>query len=274
MHPLSAVIITFNEEANIGRCISSVRKVADEIIVLDSYSTDQTVPIARQHGALVYFEKFRGYIGQKNYAIQLASYNYVLSLDADEELDERLIQSILEAKKNFTHRAYRMNRCTNYCGRFIRHGLWYPDRKVRLFDRRVAEWGGLNPHDKIILNPGFELMQLPGDILHYSFDIPDDLVWQNNRLSSIAANSLYSSGRRSSWVKMLLNPAWAFLNGYILRLGFLDGVEGFTIAINTSHQVFLKYNKLYRLQQLRKKQGSPAITRQFLAEKKSVASDG
>ena len=99
MHPLSAVIITFNEEANIGRCISSVRKVADEIIVLDSYSTDQTVAIARQHGAVVYFEKFRGYIGQKNYAIQLASYNYVLSLDADEELDERLIQSILEAKK-------------------------------------------------------------------------------------------------------------------------------------------------------------------------------
>ena len=185
-----------------------------------------------------------------------------------------MIQSILEAKKNFTHRAYRMNRCTNYCGRFIRHGLWYPDRKVRLFDRHVAEWGGLNPHDKIILNPGFELTHLPGDILHYSFDIPDDLVWQNNRLSSIAANSLYSSRRRSSWIKMLLNPAWAFLNGYILRLGFLDGVEGFTIAINTSHQVFLKYNKLYRLQQLRKKQVSPDITRQFLAEKKSVASDG
>src|SRR5688572_23765446 len=220
MRPLSVVIITFNEETNIGRCIESVKGVADEIIVLDSYSTDRTASIARELGAVVYYEKFRGYIGQKNYAIQLATHNYILSLDADEALDPKLAQSILEAKKTFSHRAYRMNRCTNYCGHYIRHGLWYPDKKIRLFDRRIAQWGGLNPHDRILLGGKFPVKHLKGDILHYSFDKPEDLVWQNNRMTSIAAASMYANGRRSSWFKMLVNPSWAFFYGYICKLGF------------------------------------------------------
>jgi glycosyltransferase involved in cell wall biosynthesis len=253
MYPLSAVIITFNEEHNIERCIKSVKEVADEIIVLDSFSTDQTVNIARNLGAVVYQEKFRGYIGQKNFAIKLASHNYVLSLDADEALDKTLINSILGAKKTFRYRAYEMNRCTSFCGRFIRHGLWYPDKKIRLFDRTVACWGGINPHDKIELQKGLHAHQINGDILHYSFNTVDDLIWQNNRLSSIAASSLYTNGTRSSWRKMLLNPLWAFINGYFLRRGFLHGADGFSIAIHTSHQVFLKYSKLYRLQELKKK---------------------
>lgn len=248
MYPLSAVIITFNEEHNIERCIQSVRQVADEIIVLDSFSTDETANIARSLGATVYQEKFRGYIGQKNFAIKLAAHNYILSLDADEALDARLVHSILGVKKTFAHRAYSMNRCTNFCGRFIRHGLWYPDRKVRLFDRTIANWGGLNPHDKIQLLDNFKPQYLEGDILHYSFANAEDLVWQNNRLSSIAASSLYANGARSSWFKMLVNPVWAFINGYFFRRGFLDGFDGFTIAIHTSHQVFQKYSKLYRLQ--------------------------
>src|SRR5688572_16649122 len=227
MHPLSVVIITFNEEQNIARCIRSVAEVADEVIVLDSYSTDNTIEIARQAGAIIYQEKFRGYIGQKNYAMKLATHNYILSLDADEALDAQLSASILEAKKTFDHRAYRMNRCTNFCGRFIRHGLWYPDKKIRLFDRSIATWGGLNPHDKIRLQSEFTPLKLEGNILHYSFNTVEDLVWQNNRLSSIAASSLYATGKRSSWFKMLVRPAWAFFKGYILRRGFLDGGDGF-----------------------------------------------
>jgi glycosyltransferase involved in cell wall biosynthesis len=270
MRPLSVVIITFNEETNIGRCIESVKGVADEIIVLDSYSTDRTASIARELGAMVYYEKFRGYIGQKNYAIQLATHNYILSLDADEALDPKLAQSILEAKKTFSHRAYRMNRCTNYCGHYIRHGLWYPDKKIRLFDRRIAQWGGLNPHDRIKLNPGFATHSLEGDILHYSFNIPEDLVWQNNRLSSIAAVARYAQGQRSSWFKMLVRPAWAFFNGYFFRLGFLDGFDGFVIAINTSHQVFLKYSKLYRLQNKRNN-NTPVATHMVNNDIKNVA---
>lgn len=271
MQPLSVVIITFNEEQNIARCLNSVRSLADEVIVLDSYSTDNTVAIARSFGATVYFEKFRGYIGQKNLAMQYASNNYILSLDADEALDERLAASILEEKKSLLHRAYSMNRCTSYCGHFIRHGLWYPDRKIRLFDRRVAKWGGLNPHDKIVVQEGFPVCHLQGDILHYSFNSVDDHIWQNNRLSSIAATSLYNIDKRSSWFKMLVRPAWAFINGYFFRRGFLDGADGFTIAVNTAHQVFLKYNKLYRMQRAKKTKASASLTRPLLPEKRSAA---
>lgn len=274
MHKLSVVIITFNEEENIARCIKSVKKIADEIIVLDSFSTDETVAISRSHGAQIHLEKFRGYIGQKNFAMQLASYDYVLSLDADEALDDTLVNSILEAKKTFSHEAYKMNRCTNYCGRFIRHGLWYPDQKIRLFNRNKAQWAGLNPHDKILLEPGTAIKKLKGDILHYSFSAPEDLVWQNNRLSSISAASMYAHGKKSSWFKILVRPAWAFLNGYVFRLGFLDGADGFTIAVNTAHQVFLKYSKLYRLQHTKQRSAPAPVIKPMLTEKKSATGDG
>jgi glycosyltransferase involved in cell wall biosynthesis len=259
MQALSVVIITYNEAANIARCIRSVRSIADEIVLLDSYSTDGTAEIAADLGAHVYQEKFRGYIDQKNLAIRLASHPFILSLDADEELDRTLIDSIREVKKDFTHRAYSMNRCTNFCGRFIRHGLWYPDRKIRLFDRTIASWGGMNPHDKIILKNNVKSFHLKGDILHYSFETVDDLIWQNNRLSSIAASSLFAKGKTSSWIKMLVHPAWAFLNGYLFRGGFLHGLDGFSIAIHTSHQVYLKYSKLYRLQNQKVKKQSALI---------------
>ncbi|MBC7949410.1 MAG: glycosyltransferase family 2 protein [Chitinophagaceae bacterium] len=274
MQPLSVVIITYNEEQNIARCIDSVKSLADEIIVLDSYSTDNTVEIARSKGAVIHLEKFRGYIGQKNMAIQLASHNYILSLDADEALDVDLADAILNEKNSLAHRAYSMNRCTNYCGRYIRHGLWYPDRKIRLFDRRIAKWGGLNPHDKIQLEGEFPIHHLPGDILHYSFNTVEDLVWQNNRLSSIAATSLYNNGSRSSWFKMLVRPAWAFINGYFFRRGFLDGADGVSIAVNTSHQVFLKYSKLHRLQKAKLQTKTTLLAKPVLTEHKSLASDG
>jgi len=248
--------------------------VADEIIVLDSFSTDATVTIARNAGAIVYQEKFRGYIGQKNRVMQLAAHNYLLSLDADEALDTTLIASILEAKKSLSFRAYRMNRCTNYCGKFIRHGLWYPDTKIRLFDRRCASWGGMNPHDKIEVEKKYPVKKLKGDILHYSFATPEDLIWQNNHLSSIAARSLYDRGKRSNWYKMLVRPAWAFLNGYIFRLGFLDRFEGFAIAVHTSHQVFLKYSKLYRMQRSKPVKAITAVTTLFEKGTRQAASEG
>ncbi len=253
MYKISAVIITYNEALNIVRCIESVKPVADEIIILDSYSTDHTVELARSCGAIVYQEKFRGYIGQKNAAIALASHDYILSLDADEALDAELTASILAVRDTLHSRAYSMNRCTAYCGHFIRHGLWYPDKKLRLFDRRIAQWGGLNPHDKVIPEPNTAITHLKGEILHYSFNSPEDLVWQHNRLSSIAAASLYAAGKRSNWYKLLIHPLWAFLNGYVFRRGFLDGADGLVIAAQSANQVFLKYSKLYRLQRLKRK---------------------
>src|SRR5215211_5720675 len=135
MLALSVVIITFNEEKNIARCIDSVKEVADEIIILDSYSTDKTVDIANSRGAIVYQQKFLGYGPQKNDALQFCKHDLVLSLDADEALSANLVQEILHEKKSSAYDAYLMNRCTNYCGQFIRHGSWYPDKKIRLFKK-------------------------------------------------------------------------------------------------------------------------------------------
>jgi glycosyltransferase involved in cell wall biosynthesis len=253
MKSLSAVIITWNEEPNIGRCIDSLWHVADEVIVLDSFSSDNTVAIARQRGAIVKQEKFSGYKEQKNKALQLATHDYVLSLDADEVLSKNLIESILEEKRDFQHKAYFMNRYNNYCGRFINHGLWYPNQKLRLFDRRIASWGGMNPHDKIELKENTIARFLKGDIVHYGYHSIDEHLQRNDELSSIAAWSLFESGKKIHWSKIILSPAWSFFNGYFLRLGFLDGYYGLVIAIQTANQCYLKYQKLRGLQKEHKK---------------------
>jgi glycosyltransferase involved in cell wall biosynthesis len=258
MHPISAVIITYNEENNIARCLESVHRLADEIIVLDAFSTDRTVEIAKSKGAIVKQRFFSGYIQQKNAAISFASNDYVLSLDADEALDEDLVNSILAAKENFLAAAYSMNRCTNYCGKYIRNGTWYPDKKIRLFNKQAARWGGVDPHDKIELNNTNTVVQhLKGDILHYSFPSLEEHLEKNNKYSSISARALHAKGAKSNWFKILVNPFWAFFHGFIVRLGFLDGFQGFVISINTAHATFLKYIKLYELQQGQKQTTYP-----------------
>ena len=247
MEKLSVVIICFNEEKNIGRCIDSVADVADEILILDSYSTDQTVAIAVSRGAIVKQETFKGFIQKKNKAVELASHHFVLSLDADEVLDPVLSRSIQQAKENYTHLAYRMNRCSNYCGKFIRHGSWYPDVKIRLFDRRIAHWGGTNPHDKVVLQENIQVEHLKGDILHYSYHTVSEHVIQNNKLSTLAAESLFSNGKKTNLLNIIFRPWWAFLVSYIFRAGFLDGLFGFVIAIQIAHMTFLKHVKLHML---------------------------
>jgi len=253
MKPLSAVIITLNEEANIGRCIDSLWFVADEIIVLDSFSADNTVAIAKERGATVKQENFAGYKEQKNMVLKLATYDFVLSLDADEALSPELISAILNAKKEFKSHAYSMNRYNHYCGRFIKHGLWYPDKKIRLFDKRIAYWGGMNPHDKIILRENCKVQFLKGDILHYTFNSIEEHLERNERMSSIAAQSLFNSGKKKHWSKIILSPLWSFLNGYFFRLGFLDGYDGFIIATQNAHLSFLKYQKFQRLKRENKR---------------------
>lgn len=248
MEKLSVVIITYNEEKNIERCLNSLKPVADEIIVLDSFSSDRTVDLARKHGARVWQEPFRGYIEQKNRAIELASYNYIMSIDADEAIDAELQKAIATAKQTFKYSAYRMKRCTNHCGRFIRHGTWYPDRKIRLFDKRVACWGGLNPHDKIVFSNATAVKQLPGEILHYSFATIDEHIAKNDRFSSIVAKSYYKAGRKTNLFRVIVHPAWSFMYGFFLRKGFMDGAQGFVIAWNQARYTYQKHKKLFRLQ--------------------------
>ncbi|HUQ65071.1 MAG TPA: glycosyltransferase family 2 protein [Flavitalea sp.] len=247
---LSVVIITFNEEKNIGRCIDSVLKVADEIIVVDSCSTDKTAEIASSKGAQVKLQPFLGYVEQKNMALEAAANDYVLSLDADEALDKVLECAILEEKKNFTYKGYSMNRCTSYCGKFIRRGSWYPDRKLRLIDKRYSFWGGDNPHDKLVLKDHSGVKHLKGDILHYSYNSIEEHIQQNNKFSTISAETYFTKGKKTSLFKMILHPLWAFILGYIFRGGFLDGFYGFVIALHVAHLSFLKHAKLYHKQKL------------------------
>lgn len=248
MKPLSVVIITFNEEKNIGRCLDSVQEVADEIIVLDSFSQDHTAEIAKSKGAKIHQQEFQGYGRQKNDALDYCSHDMVLSLDADEALSKPLVEAILAAKKSDGIDAYSMNRCTNYCGKYIRHGSWYPDRKVRLFNRKMAKWKNSAIHEKVEVFPEARIKHLDGDILHYSFNNITEHVAQNNKFSTISAQTLFATGKRTSLFKVIVNPLWAFFHSYFLRLGFLDGWLGFIIAINIAHLTFLKHAKLMTLQ--------------------------
>ena len=249
---LSAVIITHNEEKNIGRCLESVKGVVDEMVVVDSYSTDRTREICEELGARFIQHTFHGHIQQKNWAIAQASHPYILSLDADECLSESLKGSISEVKKDWKFDGYYFNRLTNYCGKWIRHTTWYPSPKLRLWDSRLGLWGGTNPHDKFILDPAAKKKRLKGDLLHYSYYSLNEHIVQINTFSSIAAQSYYQMGKRSGMPGIIFRPWWRFFKDYFIRLGFLDGYFGLLVSVNSAHEVFLKYVKLRNLYQKEK----------------------
>lgn len=249
MAPLSVVIITLNEERNIGRCLDSLSGIADEIVVVDSLSTDQTRRICERHGVRFIEQPFLGYIEQKNFALEAATHPHVLSLDADEALGPELAASILAQKKQgFPADGYTMNRLSWFCDRWIRHGTWYPDRKLRLIRKTDARWGGTNPHDKLILREGLSAQHLEGDLLHYTYYSLDEFILQGNKFSSIAAQALHAQGRKAGWWQLLWNPFMAFLKSYFFKAGFLDGFSGYVIARQSANQTFLKYAKLRQLQ--------------------------
>lgn len=245
MPQISVVIITFNEEKNIGRCLDSVKEVADEIVVLDSFSKDRTQEICVSKGANFYQHKFDGHIQQKNRAITYAKFPHVLSLDADEALDETLKKSILEVKNNWTKDGYYMNRLTNYCGHWVKHCNWYPDAKLRLWDSRKGEWTGINPHDKYELKDGDKNTgHLNGDILHYSYYSVADHYKQVEYFTNIASKAFYEAGKKAPLYKLVVNPVAKFIDHYILHLGFLDGKAGYLISKISAYATYLKYKKL------------------------------
>ncbi|HRH37555.1 MAG TPA: glycosyltransferase family 2 protein [Flavobacteriales bacterium] len=247
MRPLSVVIITYNEERNLARCLASVKGIADDIVVVDSFSTDATETIAKEHGARFVQHAFAGHIAQKNWAITQAAHPFILSLDADEALDDRLRESVKAAKSGSAD-GYTMNRLTNYCGSWIRHGGWYPDRKLRLWDSRLGAWVGVDPHDRYELREGARIEHLDGDILHYSYYTIADHYKQVDYFTSIAAKANAANGKRASFAKLWIAPVAKFLGSYIAQLGFLDGKHGFTIARISAYATRLKYVKLRDLQ--------------------------
>jgi glycosyltransferase involved in cell wall biosynthesis len=244
MISLSVAVITFNEEKNIGRCLDSVREIADDIIVVDSFSADKTREICLSRGVRFVENPFKGHIEQKNFAITQARFPYILSLDADEALSPELLESIKIVKQSWSHDGYYMNRLTNYCGKWIRYSGWYPDRKLRLWDSRKGKWGGINPHDKFEMSPGASTGYLKGDILHYSYYSVSEHVAQANRFSDIAARELYLQGKKGTWFQLVINPVSKFIRNYLLKGGILDGFYGLVICMITAHETFLKYVKL------------------------------
>lgn len=249
MEKISATVITFNEQHNIERCLQSLQGVVDEIVVVDSFSTDKTPEICQKYPVKFIQNEFKGHIEQKNFAITQASHGIILSLDADEALDEKLKSEVLRVKSSFTSDAYCFNRLTNYAGHWVRHCGWYPDIKTRLFKKDSAKWGGTNPHDIIVLNPGKSQTKISGDLLHYSYDSISDHVNQTNKFTSIAAKAAYESGVRSSVFKIVTRPILKFLRDYIWKLGFLDGRYGFVICYINALSAFLKYSKLKDLEE-------------------------
>lgn len=245
MSLLSVAIITWNEENNIGRCLQSVLGLADEIVVIDSFSTDATAQICREAGVRFEQHAFAGYIEQKNYALSRCTHNMVLALDADEALSPELYQSILREKnKGFAHSGYTMNRLTSYLGKWVWHSGWYPDRKLRLFDRTKAQWGGLNPHDKVVFEGPADLGHLRGNLLHYSYQKPEDHSIQIEHFSSIGAKSYFDNGRRTNLFVLWMSPLLKFVRDYFVKLGLLDGATGLRIARLSAKATFLKYLKL------------------------------
>lgn len=247
---ISGVIITYNEARNIARCLQSLQVVCDEILVLDSYSTDSTAQICHSFGVRFEQNTFEGHIQQKNEALQRASHTWVLSLDADEALSPELRASILALKKESPQKGgFTFNRLTNYCGKWIHHSGWYPDTKLRLVTKADAQWGGINPHDQLLPSKELQLQHLKGDLLHYSYYTKADHFKQIAYFSAIAAKELHARRIKSSIPTIIIKVAAQFIKSYFIKLGFLDGAAGWHIAVRSAYATQQKYQLLRKLWQ-------------------------
>jgi glycosyltransferase involved in cell wall biosynthesis len=242
---ISGVIITLNEEDHIRECIESLKPAVDEVLVVDSFSKDRTQEICEELGVRFLQHAFEGHIEQKNYAMRQAAFDHVLALDADERLSPEMLQSILEVKRSWSADGYAFNRLNNYCGTWLRHS-WYPDRKVRLWDRRCGEWGGTNPHDKVLIRGS--VSNLRGDLLHFPYPNLEAHFRQLTQFAIIAANAKFREGKSSSLLfHVILGPWFKFVRRYVFRFGFLDGYYGFIFSALAAYVNFMKYLRLWEL---------------------------
>jgi len=245
MPPISATIIAKNEGRNIARAIRSL-SCADEILVVDSGSTDETREIALSLGARVLTQPWAGFAAQKNFGSQQARHDWILSLDADEELNAEAQAAVLAWKMSQPSASgYRFARRARYLGRWILHAGWYPDYKLRLFDRREGRWVGPFVHESVVVKGRAET--LAGEILHYTCDSLDEHRDRIEFYTGLAAQEMYERGQQAGWIQRVLAPPWIFFDTYFLRLGVLDGRPGFWIAWMAARYVNRKFAKLARL---------------------------
>ena len=255
MPKLSVTVITKNEAADVGDALASVAW-ADEIVVVDSESTDDTVAIARRYTDRVVVRAWPGYVDQKNYAAAIASHDWILSLDADERVTAGLADEIRAALAGSPRAAaFRMPRVTRHLGRWIRSTDWYPDHQVRLYDRRAAEWTGRYVHEALSVRGATG--DLRGELQHYAYrDIADHLE-TIDRYTTYAARQMHESGRRAGVLQLAGHPPLAFLRNYVARGGIRDGVPGFIVSAMNAYYVFLKFAKLRELEEPRTQNPEP-----------------
>lgn len=253
---LAAAIITYNEEDNIRECLESVKDFVDEIIVLDSFSEDATETICREYEKVLFFQHdFDGHIQQKNRALEKCKATWILAIDADERVSPELQRSIVEfLQKEPQVNGVKFPRLTYHLKKYIRHGGWYPNARYRLIRKGKARWGGENPHDTLIIEGAGG--ELTGDLIHLSFKDLSDQVQTINHFSSIVALTRYNQGKKTSLLRILCKPMSKFLEIYLLKRGFLDGIQGFIIAVSSAYSSFLKETKLLELSQLNAKSPS------------------
>jgi len=246
MENFSVIIITFNEEKNIKSCLDAVVDLSDDIVVVDSYSTDKTKEICMQYKNVNFVShKWEGYAKQKNFANTLAKHTYLLSLDADEVISKKLKSSIL-AISSFDA-VYEFSRLTNYCGSWVHHCGWYPDAKIRIFPKEGTYWEGDFVHETLIVPENLKTIRLEGDLLHYSYHSIEDHYRQIEKYSSLHAEKMKHAGKKASLLKLYLSPVFKFFRTYFLQLGFLDGKAGYDIARISAKAVRLKYLKLKQI---------------------------
>lgn len=248
MDRITAIIITQNEERNIGRCLVSLRGVADEVVVVDSGSTDATERICREQGVVFQHHDWAGYSGQKNYAESLATGSWILSIDADEALSEELRESLMQLKTSSPAEefVYSFCRLTNCCGQWIRHGGWYPDEKIRLWHKGVCRWDGM-VHEELTFARPVRRQRLAGDLLHYSYYSINELAARQVKYADLAAQKAYEQGKRCPKGALVVKPLWTFLRNYFFKGGFLDGSAGFEVCRMTAFYTMVKYARLREL---------------------------
>ncbi len=243
---ISVVLITLNEAENLQRSLPPLAQVTDDIVVVDSGSNDGTVELCNRYGATVVERKWEGYANAKNFGNSLARHQWVLSVDADEVLSDDLVQTIktlvLEEGS-----VYALDRITNYCGTWIRHSGWYPDWKVRLFDKSVVEWSGDYVHERLIFPDGTTVQRLKGKLYHWSYTSPEDHLRRMEQYARLSAQELFANGKRVSPVLRWLSPFARFIRTYIVKAGLLDGKEGWTISVRNAQMVRMKYRFLTEL---------------------------
>lgn len=244
--PLSVAIITLDAAGQLGACLDSVA-FADDLVVVDSGSSDDTVAIAERHGARVLHTPWRGFGPQKQFAVENARHDWVLCVDADEQVTPELARHIANVVAVPAADAYRMARCNRFLGRWLRHGEGYPDWSLRLFDRRRAHWSADVVHERVVYDG--PVATLNGDLLHDSAESLEQYLAKQNRYTSLQASRLHAEGFRTGGLRLALSPLLRFIKFFVLRLGFLDGVPGLLhISIGCMNS-YLKYAKLIELQQ-------------------------